>query len=304
MIVASAMVLDALIGDPKWLWSKIPHPITLIGRLIGWVDRRFNCGPNRRAHGVLLVVALLIGSIGIGFVPHLFSYGWVLEIALGAILIAQRSLVSHVKEVATQLAESIEKGQLAVSMIVGRDTKDMNETAVTRAAIESAAENLSDGVIAPVFWFTLAGLPGLIAYKAINTADSMVGYLTDRHRDFGWAAARLDDVLNWAPARITAGLISLCCRPVPELAEIQTDARKHRSPNAGWPEAAMSRALGIALSGPRTYHGVLEEHAYVNEHGRKDVTPADIDTCITVLWQAWRLTLAALLVWAAIQISA
>jgi adenosylcobinamide-phosphate synthase len=176
-------------------------------------------------------------------------------------------------------------------MIVGRDTADLDQPAVARAAIESAAENLSDGVIAPALWFLVFGLPGLMLYKITNTADSMIGHRTPRHESFGWAAARLDDLLNLIPARLTALLIALThglTNPRP----ILRDAPLHRSPNAGWPEAAMAVALNVALSGPRAYHGERREYPWVWPEGRRSPGPADIEAACTALWRAWGAALA------------
>jgi adenosylcobinamide-phosphate synthase len=162
----------------------------------------------------------------------------------------------------------------------------MDEVAVARSAIESAAENLSDGVVAPAFWFLIGGAPGIIVYKMVNTADSMIGYRTPRYLEFGWAAARMDDLLNLIPARLTALLIALVGR-VADWRGTIADARLHRSPNAGWPEAALSRALGIALAGPRAYDGVLQDYPWVNGTGRRPLTPEDIDATIGLLWKTW-----------------
>ena len=172
-------------------------------------------------------------------------------------------------------------------MIVGRDTSAMDASAVARGAIESAAENLSDGVIAPAFWFLIAGLPGLLVYKIVNTADSMIGYRTPRHEAFGYGAAKLDDVLNLIPARLTAILIAAPAGALRAWAAIGSDARKHRSPNAGWPEAAMARALDIALSGPRAYEGRMQDFPWVNGHATRTIGPAEIDASTAMLWKAW-----------------
>lgn len=292
-----ALALDAIFGEPKWLWDRMPHPAVLMGRLIGWADRRFNQGAGRKAKGVLVMTALVIGAAALGSVLRHIP---LVEIVLGAILLAQRSLVDHVKAVARGLETSLEAGRHAVSMIVGRDTSEMDTPAVARGAIESAAENFSDGVIAPAFWFLLFGLPGILVYKITNTADSMIGYRTEKHRDFGWAAARLDDVLNLIPARLTALLLfpwrNMRGSHEAKLSlwqEFYVDARRHRSPNAGWPEAALSRKLGIALSGPRAYHGELRDYPWVNPYGR-EATVGDIDAACVQLWRAWSMVLFCL----------
>ena len=276
MILVAAMLLDAAVGEPRWLWNRVTHPAVLIGRVIGWADERFNTAPHRKLRGVLLVIALLVGSIVIG--SFLAALGGLVEALAAAILLAQRSLADHVA---------------AVAQIVGRDTSAMDGPAVARAAIESGAENLSDGVIAPAFWFLIGGLPAMLAYKAINTADSMIGYRTPRHAEFGWAAARFDDVLNLIPARLTALLLCIGARHWPEWRALARDARTHRSPNAGWPEAAMARALGIALSGPRSYHGQMRDFPWVNATGKRDAGPAQIGQAVRLLWRAWGLMVLA-----------
>ena len=178
-------------------------------------------------------------------------------------------------------------------MIVSRDTAAMDGPAVARSAIESAAENLSDGVIAPAFWFLIGGLPGLLIYKFVNTADSMIGYRTPRHEQFGWAAARMDDLLNLVPARLTALFIALPAGAVGQWRLIRSDAAQHKSPNAGWPEAAMARAIDVALAGPRTYDGVTQQFAWVHSAGSRNIGPIEIDAAITRLWHAWAVMLGA-----------
>ncbi len=289
-VVTIAMALDAWLGEPRWLWQKLPHPAVLMGRAIDVLDARWNTGRARRAKGVAAVV--LLGGAALITGAMLAQFGTVVTAVVAAILIAHRSLCDHVAAVASALRLSVGDGRAAVAMIVGRDTRDMDAAAVTRAAIESAAENFSDGVVAPLFWLTLGGLPGLILYKMINTADSMIGHLTPRHAQFGWAAARLDDLMNLVPARISALLIALVSRPRPRWTDIAHDARQHRSPNAGWPEAAMARAIGVALSGPRAYHGQMQEHPFVNPEGLRQSGPIQIDAAVTVLWRAWTVIFA------------
>ncbi len=289
MTLVLAMLLDAAMGEPKWLWSRFPHPAILMGRVIGWADDRFNRGDQRRANGILTMTGLAIGALALGWLLSLF--GPVVEIVIAAILFAQRSLVEHVKAVGNALRLSVGDGRMSVAMIVGRDTSEMDAPAVSRAAIESAAENFSDGVIAPIFWFALLGLPGLLLYKITNTADSMIGYRTPRHQDFGWAAARFDDLLNLIPARLTALLIAIPHGVLRDWPAIVRDARRHRSPNAGWPEAAMARAIGVALSGPRSYGGEMRDFPFVHPEGRDDAGPDDIDAAIRVLWTAWGIAL-------------
>lgn len=285
-LLAPALLVDAALGEPGWLWNRWPHPAVLMGRAVEWLDRRLNRGANRKAKGVVSVVILCLGAglIG-GLIAAIPDFG-LLELIVAAILLAQRSLASHVRAVADALRLSLADGRRAVAMIVGRDTAGMTRPDVARAAIESAAENLSDGVIAPAFWFVIGGLPAMMLYKVINTADSMVGHRTPQYEAYGWASARLDDVLNWIPARLTAVLIAVThgwfdSRP------IRRDAVLHRSPNAGWPEAAMAVVLNVALSGPRSYHGERREFPWVWPEGRRDIGPDEIDAAVLALWRAW-----------------
>ena len=185
-----AMLLDAVLGEPRMLWDRLPHPAVLMGRLVAFLDRTLNTGQDRKSKGVLALSVLCFTAAVIGSL--LSQFGWVIEIIVSAILLAQKSLIDHVRAVATGLRTSIEEGRFAVSMIVSRDTKDMNQAQVARSAIESAAENFSDGVIAPAFWFLIGGLPAMLVYKFVNTADSMIGYKTEKYLEFGWASARFD----------------------------------------------------------------------------------------------------------------
>ena len=294
-LLLGAMALDAVMGEPRWLWSRVPHPAVLMGRLIGWADIRFNTGP-RWHNGVLVVMGLVAGAALLGVVIEALPLGWLWSLIGGAILLAQKSLVQHVQAVADGLRYGVGEGRRAVAMIVGRDTRDMDEPAIARAAIESAAENFSDGVIAPAFWFLVGGLPGILVYKIVNTADSMIGYRTPRHEEFGWAAARLDDVLNWVPARITAGLIALAFWSGRAVDVVRQDAGLHRSPNAGWPEAAMAGVLDVALSGPRSYHGQSRDFPWVNGSGERQIGAAEIERAISVLWRVWAVVAACTLV--------
>lgn len=298
MSVALAMLLDALLGEPKWLWDRVPHPAVLTGRAISYLEVRLNSGKDRRAKGMLLVAGLTLGAWIIGAI--FAGLGPIAEILIGAVLIAQRSLADHVADVARALRLSLGDGRMMVARIVGRDVKALDRSGVARGAIESAAENLSDGVVAPVFWFALLGLPGLLTYKAINTADSMIGYRTPRYEAFGWAAARLDDLVNWPAARLTAILIAAAHLRPDAMRLAARDAALHRSPNAGWPEAAMASVLGVALSGPRSYDGQMREEPYINPEGRRDVGPDDIDAAVSGLWRTWALTLVFVVLWGVI----
>jgi adenosylcobinamide-phosphate synthase len=225
-----------------------------------------------------------------------------------AILLAQKSLVDHVAAVARALAGDLDEGRAAVAKIVGRDVSALSKAGVARAAIESLAENFSDGVVAPALWYVLLGLPGLLAYKAVNTADSMIGSFAPRYEAFGWAAARFDDLLNLAPARLSALIIMAAALIVGldggaagRIAE--RDASRHRSPNAGWPEAATAGALGLALGGPRRYGDLEVDGTWLNPEGRHDATPQDIDAAIRLIDAAWAIVVAAAALGAVILLS-
>ncbi len=293
-ILVGALLLDAIFGEPRWLWQRVPHPAVLMGKLIGRADRDYNNGINRKAKGVIMVIALVLAAWVLGEFISLF--GWLPQMLLAAVLLAQRSLVEHVQAVGDGLRLSLGDGRMMVGRIVSRDTKTMDQSAVARSAIESGAENLSDGVMAPAFWFLIGGLPGLLIYKIVNTADSMIGYKTERHKDFGWAAARLDDVLNWVPARLTALLIAATHAGLGQWQAIKTDAKLHRSPNAGWPESAVARALDVAVAGPRSYDGVMQDFPFVNPQGRKLLEADDVDACCRALWLTWAAGLAVVAV--------
>jgi adenosylcobinamide-phosphate synthase len=290
------MLLDAVLGEPRWLWDRLPHPAVLLGRLVALLDRRLNRGRRRRGRGIVAVVLLVTVAAAVGAAISALPDAGVLELLAVAILLAQRSLVDHVRAVAAGLRHSTAEGRAAVAMIVGRDTAGMDGPAIARAAIESAAENLSDGVIAPAFWYAVAGLPGMLVYKAVNTADSMIGHRTPRHGRFGWAAARFDDLLNWVPARLAALLILLAHGSLRHWREVPRDAALHRSPNAGWPEAALAPVLSVALSGPRSYGGRREALPWVNSDGRKGAGPEDIERAVVALWRTWAASVAVAVV--------
>ena len=286
------IIADALIGEPKWIWSRFPHPIVLIGKIISIADKKFNNGKYKKAKGIKFLLALIFLS---GFLGHLLAeLGGFFQFICVAILISQKSLVDHVEEVAKSMKQSIDRGRYAVAQIVGRDTIEMDHSQVARAAIESAAENFCDAVIAPIFWFLAAGLPGLLVYKCVNTSDSMIGYKCPNYREFGWATARFDDLLNWVPARLSSFVIALTGSVLQQHQSIIRDAKLHRSPNAGWPEASMAYALGVALSGPRSYEGQMLEFAWVNKEGNRAPGSHDIERAVRILWSSWSITLLAL----------
>jgi adenosylcobinamide-phosphate synthase len=284
-MLMAALALDALTGEPKMLWSRLPHPAVLMGRAVGFVDERFNDGSVRA--GGLSLAALVIGAAVLGCVITALPLGWLWSVLIVSVLLAQRSLVDHVRAVGEALSLSLGDGRLAVGRIVGRDTSDMDEPAIARAAIESAAENLSDGVIAPAFWFLIAGLPGIMVYKMVNTADSMIGYRSERYEAFGKAAAKLDDVLNWLPARLTALILAALGPGLGAWGAIRDDAQLHRSPNAGWPEAAMARSLDVALSGPRSYEGMQQDFPWLHAKGERSPDSNTIARAAAMLWSAW-----------------
>jgi adenosylcobinamide-phosphate synthase len=296
-ILLVALALDAAIGDPDAIWRRIPHPVAWMGALIARLDRSWNrpalAAARRKAAGIAALGVILATSILAGALVEavLRALPWpTVTIGLVAsVLLAQNSLYAHVARVAAAFsAGGIPEARRAVSMIVGRDPESLDEAGICRAAIETTAENFSDGVVAPAFWFALFGLPGLAAYKAVNTADSMIGHLSDRHRDFGWASARCDDLLNLAPARLAGLLIALAAplaagSPSKALGVMIRDARLHRSPNAGWPEAAMAGALGLALAGPRRYGPRLVEDPFLHAEGRREATLEDIRRALRVM---------------------
>ncbi|WP_420962841.1 adenosylcobinamide-phosphate synthase CbiB [Brucella sp. IR073] len=303
IILFLALVLDRFLGDPEWLWRKVPHPVVLFGSAISFIDKRYNDArqseAEREKFGIWTIVALLLAAVVAGmllqtFLRQLSWLGALIEIALVAILLAQKSLADHVSRVATALREEgLDGGRRAVAMIVGRDPQSLDQAGVSRAAVESLAENSSDGIIAPAFWYLLLGLPGLFAYKLLNTADSMIGHLNPRYRAFGRFAAQLDDAANWIPARLTGCLIVLAAwfhggrgAAKRSFQVMMRDARLHRSPNAGWPEAAYAGALDVALAGPRVYGGETVSEPMVNGAGRQDAGAGDIEAALRLFWMS------------------
>ncbi|TPL97572.1 adenosylcobinamide-phosphate synthase CbiB [Mesorhizobium sp. B2-3-10] len=292
LIAFLSLIVEFALGYPDWLFRAIGHPVTWFGRLISFLDLRLNRATDpdalRRQRGVqaLLVIVLVPAIAGLcvqlvllWFVP----LGWIIAVFLATSLLSQKSLYEHVEAVADALdSGGLDMGRAAVSRIVGRDPETLDRAGVCRAAIESLAENFSDGIVAPAFWTGVGGLAGGAAYKAANTADSMVGHRTPRHESFGWAAARFDDWINLPASRLTALLIVLAsllvegADPRGAWQAVRRDAKKHRSPNAGWPEAAMAGALGLALAGPRRYGGVMVDDIFMGEGGRRDVDSGDI----------------------------
>lgn len=265
-LAALALILDALIGWPDTLFRRIGHPVTWLGRLIAGLDRGLNRGRMQRARGALTVVLVVVAAVLPAALIQAWAGPWVAAV-LAWPLVAARSLDQHLRAVARPLAAGDLAGaRAATAMIVGRDVTRADAPALARASLESLSENASDGIIAPLFWAALVGLPGIAAYKAINTMDSMIGHRTPRHADFGMVAARLDDAVNLIPARLTAVLIALAAGPRAgaALRVAWRDAGAHRSPNAGWPEGAMAGALAVRLSGPRVYADRIAEEPWLN----------------------------------------
>jgi adenosylcobinamide-phosphate synthase len=285
-----AMLIELALGYPQRVLGLIGHPVTWIGRLVDGLDHKLNRegdgAERQRAAGIIavLILVIVVGAIAVIAERALLRlpFGFLAVGLAASTLIAQRSLHRHVADVADALErQGLDAGRAAVAHIVGRDTQTLDAAAVARAAIESLAENFSDGIVAPVFWLVIAGLPGAALYKAINTADSMIGHRTPRYAAFGWAAARLDDIVN-LPASRLAALLLIAAAALSRQASagaawraVRRDAPRHRSPNAGYPEAAMAGALGLALAGPRIYGGVQVDDAIMGD-GRRDADAADI----------------------------
>jgi adenosylcobinamide-phosphate synthase len=294
-----ALAVDGLIGDPAWLYRRLPHPVVLMGRAIErlearWLDGAASAAVQRRL-GRRSSLPVILASAGVGAVLQwvclTLPLGWLWLGLLMSILVAFRGLRQHVAAVADGLDQSLVAGRSAVARIVGRDPESLDRPAVARAAIESTAENFADGVVAPVLYAALLGLPGMLVYKAINTLDSMIGHRTARHEHFGRFAAKLDDVVNWIPARLGALLILAAgallpnAEPASGWRAMWRDAAQHRSPNAGWPEAAMAGCLGLRLAGPRSYGGAAVDDGWMGD-GRAEATPADIRSALGVLTRA------------------
>ncbi|WP_374653278.1 adenosylcobinamide-phosphate synthase CbiB [Dongia sp.] len=299
--LAIAILADAALGEPAWLYRRVAHPVQLIGTVIAWADRRFNresdTGGKRRQAGLAVCLCVTLGAFLSGWAIQALLLGlpdgplW-LGLLMSA-LIAQKSLYLHVADVAKAMELSgAEGGRIAVARIVGRDPEVLDAAGISRAAIESLAENFSDGIVAPIFWGLALGLPGMLAYKAVNTMDSMIGHKTPRHLDFGRAAARFDDLVNLPASRLSALLLilgSIAQRGAHAVAAwraVRRDAHRHKSPNAGWPEAAMAGALGFAIAGPRRYHGVRVTDPWMNDGGRWQLNAADIRAALSLYWRA------------------
>jgi adenosylcobinamide-phosphate synthase len=302
-----ALVIEAAIGYPPLLWRAFGHPVTWMGAMIGTLERRFNRAASarvRRSAGLAALATVVGTAFALAFAVErmLLSlpFGTFAVALLASTLVAQRSLHDHVARVERALEkESLDAARTAVAHIVGRDPEALDEAGVARAAIESLAENFSDGVVAPAFWTALGGLAAGAAYKAINTADSMLGHRSERLAAFGWASARVDDLVNLPASRLSALLLIAAAGLTPgasaaaSLRAVRRDARRHRSPNAGYPEAAVAGALGLALAGPRVYGGALVEDAVMGD-GRRDAGAADIRAALALYRRADALLIALL----------
>lgn len=297
LILLAALVADWFIGDPDRLWARTGHPVVWFGRLIDLLDNALNHGSDPAAVryrkgalawsvmvGAALTAAWLAGAV----LAWLGPLGWLVEGFAVFALLAQKSLRDHVAAVAGGLrGEGIEAGRRAVARIVGRDPERLDRAGVARAAIESLAENFSDSVVAPAFWYAVFGLPGIVAYKMINTADSMIGHRSERYLEFGRVAARADDLANWLPARLSALIVAAGAWTLGGLGAARAalaialrDAGLHRSPNAGWPEAGFAGALALALGGPRAYREGTVAQAFLNGAGHRALDAADIDRAL------------------------
>jgi adenosylcobinamide-phosphate synthase len=306
LILIAACGIEAVLAYPALVFGAIGHPVSWIGALISRLESRLNrpdySATMRRAAGVMTVLLLIAVSLGVGLalemaVRSVPILGFILAVVIVAALIAAGSLDQHVRAVAAALRkDGLAGGRQTVAKIVGRDPEALDQAAICRAAIESLAENASDGVTAPALWYLIGGLPGMIAYKAINTADSMIGHMSERYHAFGWAAAKLDDLVNWPASRLTGLMFIAAASVVPGASPssawqaFRRDARLHRSPNAGWPEAAMAGALGLRLAAPRVYDGVLVQDHWMGD-GRTEATPEDIDRALTIYRTAFAGTL-------------
>ncbi len=349
IVLLIAIQLDRAFGEPDWLWSRVPHPVVIMGRVIAALENAMNPRvgePDRkrpaiaaRVSGVIAVIVICALAVLAGWAVlmldaallstfaldtiHIMPLGpgdanaripGPLEVLTVAVLLAGKSLREHVEAVHRAFAiGGLRAARTAVSMIVGRDPETLNEAGVARAAIETTAENYSDGFIAPAFWYLVAGPAGILVYKTINTADSMIGHRSPRYLHFGWAAARLDDLLNLVPARLSGLLIALAAPTANAsrsraLSVMWRDAGLHKSPNAGWPEAAMASVLGLALAGPRTYAGAVTDDPWLNgKDGRRDARPEDIHRALGVTQAADRwvigLTISVALAFASVAVA-
>ena len=288
-------ILDLLLGDPRWM----PHPVVWFGKMISLGEKRLNKGKHRKLKGALLSLFLIsfvfavtwallhftscmaTGNLNFSLFTFHFSLSSILSVLLIFYSLAGTTLIREVRQTFLAVDRSLEEGRKQVARIVGRDTSELSAQEIRTAALETLAENLSDGVIAPLFWLTIAGVPGMLAYKMVNTLDSMIGYKTDRYKDFGCFAARLDDVANYIPARLTAFLMVLASGSFSLLKFVAKYGSKHASPNSGYPEAALAGILNCRFGGPHTYFGQLFDKPYIGENDRP-LTTDDMRTATRV----------------------
>jgi adenosylcobinamide-phosphate synthase len=311
--VALAVLVERSLGYPDSVFRIIGHPVQWIGALISWLEERLNTTPHISIEGKLRGAATVVALLAVVVIPawmladvlSRFSWGWIVEALIATAFIAQKSMRDHVVDVVHALSSSLAAGRLSVAKIVGRDTTQLDESGVAKAALESLAENTADGIVAPVFWFAVLGLPGLVAYKAINTADSMIGHKSEKYLHFGFAAAKLDDLVNLPASRLTAlffaAAAALNSSNAGKRALIAAwrDAGKHRSPNAGWPEAAMAGAMGVRFGGPRNYEGEHVDLPFMGE-GRDQFSSADITSGLVIYDRSLWIMLAVAIVLAVI----
>lgn len=290
MLIA-ALLIDAVFGDPRRIWSRVPHPVVLAGRAVASLDRRLNRGGRLVARGALAVLlpAVLAGAaaLGIAAIP---DYG-VLETLGAAILLAWRDLTDRLRAVRRGLAEGLPAARVAIGAIDSRDPDSLQESDVVRAGIEAGAEGFLDGFVAPAFWFLLLGLPGLVVYRVVDVADSVIGHVDERYFEFGRLATRLDHYLSWLPARIAGAMLTVAALRQSAGDVMISDASLHVTPNTGWPEAAMAGGLRVATSGPRVYEGERTDDPWINARARRDLVPADLRRAVRLMWRAWALGL-------------
>ena len=274
-------LLDFFLGDP----SRLPHPIVWFGKMISWGEHRLNHGAHRMAKGAVMAIALIVMVFLVVWGLKRLVPNWVVWLILDTVIVfyclAGTTLIREVREVFLALDRSLDEGRQQVARIVGRDTSQLTAQEVRTAALETLAENLSDGVIAPLFWFALLGTPGMLAYKMVNTLDSMIGYRTERYKDFGCWAAHIDDVANYVPARLTALLMVIASGKWSLLSFVWKNGRRHASPNSGYPEAALAGALNCRFGGPHYYFGELFDKPYIGENER-ELTTADMHTAVRI----------------------
>ena len=287
-------VLDLLLGDPQWM----PHPVVWFGKMIAFGEKQLNRGTHRKFKGALLAIFLVVFVFGICWVIDHFLSDWVSILFRSLIIfwcLAGTTLIREVRQTFLAVDRSLEEGRKQVARIVGRDTTELSAQEIRTAALETLAENLSDGVIAPLFWFAIGGVPGMLAYKMVNTLDSMIGYKTDRYKDFGCFAARLDDVVNYIPARITAFLMVLASGRLSLLKFVAKYGSQHASPNSGYPEAALAGILNCRFGGPHTYFGQLFDKPFIGENDRL-LTTKDMQVAIRINRTAECVTILLLLI--------